>query len=173
MAAKAIVAVHTGKLRDADEAIKEAGKSLVSLRRAATPGLTRYLIPAEMEYTEASMVFAIASGTALPSSKELRVDGGAYILGLLDAIGEVKRMIYDKIRLGKSREAFRLFEMIERLYLLLAPAAVHDHVVPGVKRKLDVARILIEGTRSAVTEEVRRSELIKHIKGVGRVIGRK
>ncbi|MBI2183729.1 MAG: RNA-binding protein [Thaumarchaeota archaeon] len=171
--ARAIVAAHTGRLSDAEAAIKEAKKSLSDLKEAATPELMRYLSPAEMEYTEASTVYAVASGKSLPSSKELKVDGGPYILGLLDTIGELKRMIYDRIREGKSREASYLFELAEQLYLMLAPTAVHDHVVPGVRKKLDVARVLIEGTRAAITEEVRRAELIKRIKRAEKALGGK
>ncbi|MGI0090976.1 MAG: hypothetical protein ACREBS_04645, partial [Nitrososphaerales archaeon] len=48
-------------------------------------------------------------------------------------------------------------------YLLISPFAVYDNIAPGIRRKLDVARILIEDTRATVTEEARRREFITAI----------
>jgi translin len=53
---------------------------------------------------------------------------------------------------------------MEDLYLQLYPLAYFDKIVKEVRRKLDVNRILVEETRIALTEEIRRFELIKSIK---------
>ena len=170
ISAKAIVAIHTGKLRDAASSLREARKRLNGLRRIATPDLERYLIPAEAEFVEASIVYSLSSGSHPPTPQRLRVGGGPYLLGLLDALGELKRMIYDRIREGKSQNAAHLFEVAERLYLLLTPLTIYDHVVPGVKRKLDVARGVIESTRAAVTEETRRVVIIRKMQQFQRAL---
>ena len=39
----------------------------------------------------------------------------SYVLGLLDCIGELKRMVFDKIRIGEIDEAIRIFEVMEKL----------------------------------------------------------
>jgi translin len=49
------------------------------------------------------------------------------------------------------------------LYLLLYPFASYDKIVKEARRKLDVNRMLVEETRSVLTEEIRRQELIKAI----------
>ncbi len=171
--AHSIVSSQAGSLIEASSSLGKARIRLQELRKAASPQLQHYLTPAEAEYVEASVVYAVASGRAVPSCRGLGVQGGAYVLGLLDAIGEMKRMIYDLIRKGMSKEALHLFEYAERLYLLLSPLSVYDHVVPGVKRKLDVARILIEGTREAVTEEARREAVINAMRRVESAFGAK
>jgi len=41
---------------------------------------------------------------------------------------------------------------------------MYDKVVKEARRKIDVNRILVEDVRSAITEEKRRTELIKTLK---------
>jgi translin len=119
------------------------------------------LVQPETEYVEAQVVAAVAGRDPLPSQRDLQVGGLAYLLGLLDAVGEMKRLVYDRIRCGRAAEASRLFGVMQQLYQLVSPFAVHDHVAPGLRRKLDVARIIIEDTRAAVTEEIRRAQFIR------------
>jgi translin len=83
----------------------------------------------------------------------------SYVLGLLDCVGELKRMIFDKIRLGEIKEALRIFDIMENLYLHLYPFSMYDKVVKEARRKVDVDRILVDDARGAITK--RRSELIE------------
>ena len=85
----------------------------------------------------------------------------SYVLGLLDCIGELKRKVFDNIRIGDISEAMRIFEIMEDLYLKLYIFSMYDKVVKEVRRKIDVNRNLVEDVRSAITEEKRRFELIK------------
>ncbi|MCP8318428.1 MAG: RNA-binding protein [Candidatus Methylarchaceae archaeon HK01B] len=163
LSAKAITDIHSMDLKNASSKIDKAKELLEELRKFGTQDLHRYLIVPETEYVEASALYSIAMKKPIPSDKELEVTNVSYLLGLLDTIGEIKRRIYDEIRRGKSSEASELFTIMEQLYILLLPFAVYDRLAQGLRRKLDVARILIEDTRSAVTEEARRSKLIKSI----------
>jgi translin len=45
---------------------------------------------------------------------------------------------------------------MEKIYGLVYPLSIYDNLVGGLKRKLDVAKMLIEDVRSLVTEESRR-----------------
>ena len=85
----------------------------------------------------------------------------SYVLGLLDCIGELKRQVFDKIRIDNIDEATRIFEIMENLYLQLYTFSMYDKVVKEARRKIDVNRILVDDVRSVITEEKRRSELIK------------
>jgi len=53
---------------------------------------------------------------------------------------------------------------MDDLYLQLYPFAYFDKIIKEARRKLDVDRILVEETRIAITEEIRRAELIKSMK---------
>ncbi|MGQ9469203.1 MAG: RNA-binding protein [Nitrososphaerales archaeon] len=173
LSAKAITSVHLMNLDEASSKLNSAKALLAELRKVGIHDLHRYLIAPEVEYVEASVLYSIATKGSIPSYKELGVTNVSYLLGLLDTIGEIKRRIYDEIRKGKSGEASTLFSIMERLYILLLPFAVYDHLAQGIRRKLDIARILIEDTRSAVTEETRRSKIIRSMERLSKKLSSK
>jgi translin len=171
---KAIVHLHTGKTAEAQQEIKEADRILKSLRKEAGGGtLTRYLASPEAEFVEASSVEAIVLGRPIPRAKELGVSGEGYLLGLLDTVGEVKRLLLDAIMRSEIEKARRYFEMMEGLYSLLSPFAVYDHVANGVRRKIDVARMLTEDVRGVMAEEARRSKLVSSMQDLQASLERK
>ncbi len=53
-----------------------------------------------------------------------------------------------------------LVRLMEQFYALLSPFAVFDNVVNGVRRKIDVARMVTEDTRGILAEETRRQVLL-------------
>jgi len=161
LSSKAIVNMHTGKKTEAEEELIQNNDLLIDLRKIAKEDLKRYLISPETEYAEAMIIRSISADEDIPSQEILKVGNEGYILGLLDSVGEIKRMVYDNLRKGEVARASDLFELMEEIYTLLSPFAVYDHIIQGVRRKLDVSRILVENTRSAVTEEVRRMEFLK------------
>ena len=132
-----------------------------SRKKKATSDLRKYMITPEQEFVEAASLIAIVEKNEIPSEKELGVMPESYVLGLMDCVGELKRMIFDKIRIGDTDNASRIFEIMENLYLHLYTFSMYDKVVKEARRKIDVDRILVDDARGAITEEKRRSELIK------------
>tara|TARA_Y100000590_G_scaffold217117_1_gene245848 strand:+ start:170 stop:781 length:612 start_codon:yes stop_codon:yes gene_type:complete len=164
LCSQAIISIHKNDLSTAKKKIAKAKSELTKLKQKSTGDLIRYIITPEQEFVEAASLLAVIEGKEIPSVKSLKVSDEAYILGLLDCIGEIKRQVIDKIRVGDSRRATKLFDIMENLYLLLYPFASYDKIVKETRRKLDVNRMLVEETRSVLTEEIRRQELIRAIK---------
>ncbi|HXV51167.1 MAG TPA: RNA-binding protein [Nitrosopumilaceae archaeon] len=163
LCSQSIIAVHKGDLRLARKNVFMAKKLLTKYKKSANGDLVRYLVTPEQEIVEATSLISIVEGKPIPSVESIGVSDESYILGLLDCIGELKRLIYDKIRMGKTSESVRFFEIMENLYLILYPFATYDKIVKETRKKLDVNRILVEETRSALTEEIRRANLIDAI----------
>jgi translin len=69
-------------------------------------------------------------------------------------------MIIDKIRTEGTSNINTLFELMDKIYGLIYPLAVYDNLMPGLRKKLDVSRILIENVRAIITEEQRRTRMI-------------
>ena len=161
LCSKSIIAVHKGELVRGKDNLKQADILLKKYKKKATGGLERYLITPEQEFVEAACLIAIVEKKEVPSDKKLSVMPESYVLGLLDCVGELKRMVFDKIRIGEIDEATRIFDVMENLYLNLYTFSLYDKVVKEARRKIDVNRILVDDVRSAITEEKRRSELIK------------
>jgi len=55
---------------------------------------------------------------------------------------------------------------MENLYLHLYPFASYDKILKEARRKLDINRVLVENARGALTEEIRRTDLINAIKKI-------
>ncbi|HJJ22826.1 MAG TPA: RNA-binding protein [Nitrosopumilus sp.] len=161
LCSRSIIAVHKGDLKTGKSNLSQADKLLKKYKKKATGELRRYLITPEQEFVEAACLIAVVEKKEIPSDKKLAVMPESYVLGLLDGVGEMKRMVFDKIRIGEIDEATRVFEVMENLYLQLYTFSMYDKVVKEARRKIDVNRILVEDVRSAITEEKRRTELIK------------
>ena len=155
LCSQAIISIHKNDLNTAKKKIAKAKSELTKLKQKTSGNLVRYIITPEQEFVEAASLLAVIEGKEIPSVKSLNVSDESYILGLLDCIGELKRQVIDKIRVGDSKRATKLFDVMENLYLLLYPFASYDKIVKETRRKLDVNRMLVEETRSVLTEEIR------------------
>jgi translin len=164
LCSESIIECHKNDTKSAAKKIESARKLLEQYRKKADGELYKYLLMPEQEFVEATSLLSILQNKPIPSVESLNVKDESYVLGLLDCIGELRRNVYDKIRMGKADEAKKIFDVMDEMYLQLYPFAYFDKIVKEVRKKLDVARILVEETRIAITEEIRRSELIKNMK---------
>ena len=98
------------------------------------------------EVSEAAIVRAIVSGSPLPSPTELGVTSPAYLLGLADAVGELRRFALDHLRVGRVEEAAAYLDRMEEIFDALLRFDHPDAIVP-LRHKQDVARGLVERTR--------------------------
>lgn len=163
LCSQTIIEVHQNNLEASQSKLEKAKALYSSLKDYAKQDLSRYLSISEQELVEASIVLGIAKNKSFPSLGEMNVSSQSYLLGFLDSIGEIKRMIYDKVRLGNYNEAEILFIQMQEIFNSIYPFAVYDNFVSGIRKKLDVCRILIENTRELMTEESRRSILIQSL----------
>jgi translin len=160
---RSIMALHKGRFEVAATLVEEAQAELRSLKTHVHEDLEKYLVSAEQEFVEAYQLRCVYEKTSLAGIDDLKVATSSYLLGNLDCIGEIKRMIYDNLRTERTSDALNLFALMEDLYSSIYPFTVYDNIIPGIKRKLDVAKLLIENTRSTLTEESSRNLLIKKI----------
>lgn len=163
LCSKAIVSMHSHKKNESIEYIEKAKELLKQFKELGKDDLQRYLYIAEQEFVEAYCLFSIAENSAIPSKRSLEVSDISYVMGLLDCIGEIKRMIIDKIRSEGTSNVTALFELMDKIYGTIYPLAVYDNLMPGLRKKLDVSRILIENVRAIITEEKRRTIMIEKI----------
>lgn len=156
---RAIIGVHTGKAKDSEKELSNARSLLAELKKSADGTVSRYLISPEAEFVEASAVLSLSKGKEVPSMDSLKASPEAYLLGLLDTVGEMKRLVLDSIMRGEYKDAKRYFGVMEELYSVCSPLAVYDHVAQGARRKIDVARMLVEDIRGVMMEESRRASV--------------
>jgi translin len=106
-------------------------------------------LDALQEGVEAVLLATIVAGEPLPGPSELAVDPEPYLLGLGDVVGEVRRLVLD--RLGHDDLAGA------EAYLALMDALSRDllrfdttRAIVQLKPKQDTARSLLERTRGEV-----------------------
>jgi len=103
--ANTIRAIHRGELEKAKEMLDEGrvvveqfSSDLVDEMAIYEAG---YVQDALKEYAEASITYAFIAGQPLPSPGDLEIDYPAYLNGLAEAMGELRRAILDVIRGGE------------------------------------------------------------------------
>ena len=101
------------------------------------------------ELAEAAVLYALVNDEDVPDPDEMGLPGTAYVLGLADVIGELRRFALERLREGKADEASRYLDMMEELFLVIMRFDFPDAIIP-IRRKQDVARSLLErpGERS-------------------------
>jgi len=159
---QAILRIHSGKASEAGKRLEEAS-SLISEMDAIIeehPALGRFdqVSAAKEEFSEASIVMGLTETGEFPDPAALGVPMTSYLMGLGDVPGELRRQALDALRLGDIETAEARLSTMEEIYLSLVTME-EVPLLKGLRRKLDIARGVIERTRSEVTAEAGRRRL--------------
>jgi len=171
----AIIQVHRGNIAQATKTLNDAKESLDELQgllsaHSELPQLGQALV-AFQEYAEARLVFQMKKNGKLASLREVGTSSTAYLLGMLDFVGEMRRMTLDELRRGNADEAQKLLSTMEKVYEDLM-SLDRTSILPNFRRKLDAARRILETTRGDVAIDLRRISLEKALRSVERKLGR-
>jgi len=157
-----IMAIHRDSLTEAKTKIKlmeECRQQLDNLLQD-NPSLTSNFVQvAYQEYVEAHVVLSLVEHGHYPQPHTLHIDAVAYILGLADAIGELRRRTLNSLLVGKLSEAEQWLRFMEEMYNELIALEDAYAVAPELRRKCDIARRIIESTVGDVLLESRRQNL--------------
>jgi translin len=164
LASSSILEIHRGDLKAADSTIEKAEKTLQEIEKVSedAPDLrgSNGVLVAFQEYVEAITLRNVARDQGIVSIAESKADHRSYMLGLLDAVGEFRRMALNSLRRGDVGKAEKLLDSMEGIYDDLQTLE-HTSIVPTFRVKMDAARRIIETTRGDVVTEVRRFSLEK------------
>ena len=118
-----------------------------------------YVEDALKEFVEAHATLAFAEGAALPTMEELEVGPAVYIHGLAEAVGELRRLVLDRLRGDDTASCEDLLQIMDEVYAVLVTVDYPDAVTRGLRRTTDVMRGVIERTRGDVTMALRQRSL--------------
>jgi len=171
---QAILFTHQERVDDAKELLKKASELLAKLEKISEnyPDLvyTGMVDAAYQEYAEAHTFLTLVRQKRFPDPRKLNVPSIPYVLGLMDAIGELRRRSLDLLRKGDVRTAEKCLEIMEQIYVEITAMDDAYLLVSGLRRKCDIARRIIEATRGDVTIEARRSSLEYSIEELKKII---
>ncbi len=155
---KAIRAIHKENFKDAKSLIEQAKNDVILLEKGDKK--YNFLDDSLQEYCEAVLTYAFIKKEDLQNPEELNVSPEAYMLGLADSIGELRRYILDSMRKDDFSEVEYHLDLMDEIYHEIAGFDYPAGVIP-LRRKQDIARSLMEKTRGDVTLALKQAELIK------------
>jgi len=163
-ASLAIRAIHREDHAEAQAEIalgRELAQALTNTLRTEHPDLffAGYTQDAIKEYCEACLTVAMIKGEPLPTPQELDAEPPAYLNGLTETLGELRRRCLDLLRPGYSAEVERLLAMMDDVFTQLVTMDYPDAITDGLRRRTDLARGIIERTRADITVSFRQNEL--------------
>lgn len=147
---RVIHAIHTGE--DHGDAMEEMESALDELLTAETPEvlLSAVTQDAMMEYAEAVILESMVAGMRVPSESDLGISASAWVMGLADCVGELRRIVTARLMEGDLQEARHYYGIMEEVCEELMLLDVPDAIAP-VRRKQDIARGIMDRTRSDMT----------------------
>ena len=169
--ANAIRAIHRLEFDTAKTLIGESRASLeeglAAVRDHADIRHAGYLQDAQKEYAEALATRALVAGDPLPPPEDVGVGDAPYLNGLAETVGELRRHLLDVLRAGDVARASALFAAMEEIHALLADLDYPDAITGNLRRSTDVARSIIERTRSDLTLTVIQRDLADALRRSG------
>ena len=159
----AIRAMHRYERGPAEQLLSEAQTHVDAARAALAdhPDMLHagFVHDAEKELAEARIAFALTAGEHLPAPADVGVPAAAYLKGMAEAIGELRRHLLDLMRKGELKRCEELLGSMDELYFMLVSMDYPDGITLGLRRLTDIARSIVERTRGDFTTSTIQSDL--------------
>ncbi|MHB1006655.1 MAG: haloacid dehalogenase [Chloroflexota bacterium] len=161
--ANAVRAVHRDDFARARELMTSASAALERAAAALAPHpdvlYAGFVQDAQKEYAEARATYAMVRREPLPGPDDLSVTWQAYLNGLGEAVGELRRYSLDKLRHGELARGEELLQAMDDIYDLLVTIDYPDSMTGGLRRTTDLVRGILEKTRGDLTLAARQDQL--------------
>jgi translin len=161
--ANSIRATHRGDDEQAQELLDTARKAAAEMLDEAQqyPDVywAGYTQDSLKELAEAYLTRAIILEKPLPSPESISVENAAYLNGLAEAGGELRRFALDALRRGDVPQAEKILGHMDDLYSMLVTVDFPNAITGNLKRSTDMVRGVLERTRGDVTTAVRQETM--------------
>lgn len=170
LCANAIRAAHRDEFETSTNLLEQAGKLLAEMAADLHDHLdifhAGFVADAQKEYTEAALTNALIRREPLPTPAELGVEWAPYLNGMGEAIGELRRYILDRMRLGKLDGCEALLADMDEIYAILITLDYPDAITGNLRRTTDAARGILEKTRGDFTLGTTQARLVQALERV-------
>ena len=143
-------------LHSAYELLQQLNQDLAGHGRLFYSG---FVHDAEKEFAEACITLALISEETLPRPNALGVSNSAYLDGLGESVGELRRYILDNLRRGDYSRCEQLLGIMDEIYGILITMDFPELLAHGLRRTTDAIRGIIERTRGDLTIALKQKEL--------------
>ena len=160
----AIRAVHRQEFDQAKELLQSARNLLTEAEQGISDygelSYSGFVRDARKEFAEGSITLALVTGKRLPNPDELGIDAVAYLNGLGEAVGELRRYLLDSMRRGNLSQGEELLSAMDDIYNTLVSIDFPDAITGGLRRTTDMVRGVLERTRSDLTLAMGQKKLV-------------
>jgi translin len=167
---EAIKLVHRERFDEAKSLITEASKIIEQTKSEMSKSefisRSRNLDVAYQELAEASNLLSLVEKGEFSPPEEYSIPVQAYLTGLADTVGELRRTSLDLLRNDGLERAEKILAFMEEILEELQTFDYPNALVPDLRRKCDVARGIIERTRGDLTRAVGQSRLMAKLDGL-------
>lgn len=174
--ANAIRAVHRGELAEAGELLDTTGLLLEQVRQTLAGHGDLYcsglVHDAQKEFAEGRITMALVSGRDVPDPHGLKVSEQAYLNGMGEAAGELRRYLLDKLRNGDVSGCEAILAMMDDIYAVLVTMDFPDAITGGLRRTTDMVRGVLERTRGDLTLALEHRALEAKLEGYSAAISK-
>ena len=164
---QAIRAIHRQEFNRAEELLQSARNLLNQAKQAVTAyselSHASFIRDAQKEFAEGSITLALVTGKPPPDPDELGIDPAAYLNGLGEAVGELRRYLLDSMRQGDLSRGEELLSAMDDIYNVLVTMDFPDAITGGLRRTTDMVRGVLERTRSDLTLVISQQNLGKRL----------
>lgn len=161
--ANTIRATHRAEFEEARQLLATAQQAASELVKCVAdyPDLyyTGYTQDALKELAEASITYALITDSPLPDPDDLGVEYPAYLNGLGEAVGELRRHVLDVIRRGQVERGEEILSIMDDIYAVLVTMDFPEAITGGLRRTTDMVRGVLERTRGDLTMAIRQDKL--------------
>lgn len=110
------------------------------------------------EYAEARVVLDILDKESISGYEDLQIPPVPYLQGVADSVGELRRLVLINVKKRDLEKAWRLFKWMESITETLQQLEYPEALIPGVRRKVDIARRLVDETLALLVDIEARGE---------------
>jgi len=150
---KSIKAVHAGEVKKAGKGIERAKELISGIKNEARehPDILTagYMENAMQELAEAAIFRALMEDEDVPAPDEIGVSSTAYLMGLADVVGELRRRGVYLLKDGNLDEVEEVLMTMEEICDRLIEFDYPSGLLP-IKRKQDVIRKVLEKMRGEI-----------------------
>jgi translin len=118
-----------------------------------------FIHDAQKELAEGYITLALIAGEELPKPKALGLSNAAYLDGLGESVGELRRYILDSLRRNDFTRCEGLLTIMDEIYGILIAMDFPELLAHGLRRTTDAIRGIIERTRGDLTVSLRQKNL--------------
>ena len=156
LSANSIRAIHRQEQSTAEELLNKASTTLQEMYYEINEQHNDllhagFIHDAQKEFAEASITLSIITSKPFPEPESINVSYAAYLNGLGESVGELRRYLLDSLRRKDYSRCEEFLSIMDDIYGILVTVDFPDAITHGLRRTTDSVRGILEKTRGDLT----------------------